>query len=250
MHTAGFSKILFGALVSLILITTTFAGEAVHFNPVHATGQSQPVILQSAQINGQPLKPGDEVGIFDDSLCVGAASFDSTYNFIIIIWQEVKLPGNIRKPGSRKGYPMRFKVWQQNSATEGNAAPAYESGSAGVFGELLTVITLLEGTCTVDEMPLNTAVYFYPNPFYPEKDSGIIRYTLNKADNVTIKIYDTAGSLVKTILENEPNPEAVEIFTPWDGRDQNGDFVANGAYIYSIESKTGFQATGKIAVFR
>ena len=250
MNATKFLKILFCVFVILFFLTTVYAGETVHFTPVQATGQSQPVILLNAQVNGKPLEAGDEVGIFDDSLCVGAASFDGSYNFIITVWQEVTLPGDILKQGGRSSYPMSFKVWQQSSTTEGEATPTYKTGSTGVFGELLTVITLLKGTCFVDKKPLNANAYFYPNPFYPEKNSGIIHYSLNKSDVVTIKIYDAAGDLVKKVLDNEPQPADVEISTPWNGRDQNGDLVGNGAYFYTIELKTGMQVIGKIAVFR
>jgi len=97
---------------------------------------------------------------------------------------------------------------------------------------------------------LNNNVYFYPNPFNPEINTGLIRYSLSKPGKITIKIYNIAGELVKTLIENEPEKNQIELSTPWDGRDDQGDIVSNGVYFYVIESSSGEKAVGKIAVLR
>jgi gliding motility-associated-like protein len=61
----------------------------------------------------------------------------------------------------------------------------------------------------------------------------------NLPDDFTIRIFDRAGRLVRT-LHN---------VAFWDGRDNGGDLVANGAYIYQV--RVNFETvTGAIAVVR
>jgi hypothetical protein len=94
----------------------------------------------------------------------------------------------------------------------------------------------------------NQNVYFYPNPFNPEELQGIVRYSLSKPGNITIKLYDITGAHVKMLVENESREAQQEFSTPWDGRNEKGDIVANGVYFYIIESSAGEKAIGKIAV--
>ncbi|MBN1480126.1 VWA domain-containing protein [candidate division KSB1 bacterium] len=96
----------------------------------------------------------------------------------------------------------------------------------------------------------NNNIYFYPNPFNPDTETGIIRYSLAQPGNVTIKIYDAANKLVKTVIEEAPRDAGVELAEPWDGKNEEWDIVANGVYFYVIESSGGEQAVGKIAVLR
>lgn len=96
----------------------------------------------------------------------------------------------------------------------------------------------------------NENIYFFPNPFNPNKETGTIRYSLSNSGNVTIKIYDAENVLVRTIIEDAPRDAGVELAEQWDGKNENRDIVANGIYFYVIESSTGERAVGKIAVLR
>jgi hypothetical protein len=93
-------------------------------------------------------------------------------------------------------------------------------------------------------------IYNYPNPFNPERTTTTLRYSLASSAQVSIKIYDAGGILVKNVIENSPMNAADEQATPWDGRNGAGNIVANGVYFFVIESSAGERAVGKIAVIR
>ena len=71
----------------------------------------------------------------------------------------------------------------------------------------------------------------YPNPFNP---STTIAYQLPTAENVSLIIYDVSGRQVRELL-NE-NREAGSYTVQWDGRNQAGQTVATGLYIYQIRA--------------
>lgn len=96
----------------------------------------------------------------------------------------------------------------------------------------------------------NNNIYIYPNPFNPDIEVGTIRYSLSKQGNITIKIYDVAGNLVKTLLVNEPKVACEEQYIKWDGKNGKGYIVDNGVYFYVIESSSGEKGVGKIAILR
>lgn len=82
-------------------------------------------------------------------------------------------------------------------------------------------------------------VYNYPNPF---KDDTYFTFELrgiNPPEEFRIKVYTIAGRLIREI--NIP-PSSLQIgFNKiyWDGRDEDGDEIANGLYFYKIISKQG-----------
>ena len=64
---------------------------------------------------------------------------------------------------------------------------------------------------------------------------------------MTIIIYDFALELVTTVVDNKER--AVGDFAEvWDGRNDNGDMVANGVYFYSVEIAGDGIYWGKVMV--
>ena len=92
-----------------------------------------------------------------------------------------------------------------------------------------------EAAVKVEAIPTNFALeQNYPNPFNPTTD---IRYQLADTGSpvhITLKIYNILGHEVKT-LENELKNSGYYTVT-WDGRDEYGQEVASGVYIYRIET--------------
>lgn len=70
----------------------------------------------------------------------------------------------------------------------------------------------------------------YPNPFNPETN---IRYNLPEAAKVKIVVYDQLGRQVRTLLDNQQQ-NAGYFSVLWNGRDDAGQQVASGLYIYKI----------------
>ena len=93
-------------------------------------------------------------------------------------------------------------------------------------------------------------VYAYPNPFDPEKETVKIRFSLSKSGNVTMKLYDSGGNLVRTLAEGRPMEARMEQSVTWDGRNEEGDVVANGVYFCVISTDKGERAVCKVAVLR
>jgi len=78
-----------------------------------------------------------------------------------------------------------------------------------------------------------TGVMNYPNPF---PDVTSFYYHLSQdADRVEIKIFTLAGKMIRHI-PFASSRAGTDYSTPptWDGKDQEGDDVANGVYIYKI----------------
>lgn len=68
-----------------------------------------------------------------------------------------------------------------------------------------------------------------PNPF---KNCTEIEYTLPRNSQVKVIIYNIAGQRVKTLID--ANKKAGTYVVHWDGRDNRGEQVADGVYLYEI----------------
>jgi len=89
----------------------------------------------------------------------------------------------------------------------------------------------------------------YPNPFNPET---WIPYHLAQDEEVTIRIYDVMGRVVRTIqLGSQPAGIYVSRGRAayWDGLGNDGELVANGVYFYSIQAGD-FVATRRLVILK
>ena len=91
-------------------------------------------------------------------------------------------------------------------------------------------------------------VFNYPNPF---KTSTQFSFEINKSAEIEINIYTLGGRKIKNIILDYY--QAGYNFISWDGKDQYGDNIANGVYLYSLKAiKDGKSVTriGKIAKYQ
>lgn len=72
----------------------------------------------------------------------------------------------------------------------------------------------------------------YPNPI---SDDGHFTFIITEAADVTITIYTITGRKIRTIQAPALNSGFNKVY--WDGRDQDGDRLANNTYFYKVSAK-------------
>ncbi len=115
-----------------------------------------------------------------------------------------------------------------NALSTNNAADYALTGGAAVFtnnaGESSTVVSV---EAIGGEVPLEYALQQnYPNPFNP---STIIEFSVPRSNYVTLKIYDTLGEEVATLVSE--NFSAGRYKVQWDG-----SRFASGIYFYRLQA--------------
>lgn len=106
---------------------------------------------------------------------------------------------------------------------------------------------------TQDIFDFADKVIVYPNP---TSHDAIITFQLTKSADVTLEIYDVTGGLLYTdVLRNVVGQQSAsldEAFV-WDCKNQAGESVTGGVYIYVLEAKRESEVvrrSGKVAVVR
>jgi hypothetical protein len=121
-------------------------------------------------------------------------------------------------------FPVDFMYWYNTDAA-GNARAAALNEILLFFGHL--------GSSTPTNVPgagTFTARNF-PNPFNP---STKIEWTIPSVGDLSIKVYNVQGELVKTLVD-EVVSETSGVKT-WNGTNNNGGDVASGIYFYEVRS--------------
>jgi FlgD Ig-like domain len=84
----------------------------------------------------------------------------------------------------------------------------------------------------------------HPNPFNP---STTIQFDLPKAGEVTLKIYNSVGQLVRTLVSGDYEAGAHKVI--WDAKDDHGTQVASGVYV-SVLKAGNFVAQQKLVLMK
>lgn len=84
----------------------------------------------------------------------------------------------------------------------------------------------------------------YPNPFNPVTQ---IKYEISKRSRVVLKVLNLLGHEIRMLVKEEKPAGHYEVL--WDGRDKFGQRVANGIYLYRMETQ-GFVQTRKMLLLQ
>jgi len=85
----------------------------------------------------------------------------------------------------------------------------------------------------VDALPRQPVLYQnVPNPFNPVTE---IRFDLSQGGRVSLLIYDVAGRLVRTLLDQDLSAGRNHTVV-WNGLDDQNTKVASGVYFYRLDA--------------
>jgi hypothetical protein len=164
-------------------------------------------------------------------------------------WDEVEVADGQPLSGTFVGLERVGDVlWA--GAEKGLGRSEDEGGTWRIIRDLIRTRSIDTGAFVSEGgVPDSTATtYAAPNPFAPSRETATIVFSLEREADVSIAIYDFASRLVRHLIASEPFAGGADHRVVWDGRDEDGDSVANGTYFYRIELSTGRQAFGKVVV--
>jgi hypothetical protein len=122
-----------------------------------------------------------------------------------------------------------------------NGVPYVQEVNPEFVGGSVALNSQSPGVALPTEFALSQNV---PNPFNPTTQ---VSFSLPKAANVNLTIYNVLGQQVKTLVNQEMSAGVQTI--EWDGTDNSGRTVASGVYFYRL-SADEFQATKKMLMLK
>lgn len=140
-----------------------------------------------------------------------------------VAWSVIASGGIVNSPVSNNVYM---------SATVGQTAIGVSHGGSytSYFGFWAPKIVKTTGVDEPTDNGISQDVLSNsPNPFV---GNTTIRYTLPSAGNVTVKVYDMVGRLVRVLVDEYQDSGIQNV--GWNGRDDAGNELSAGAYTYEL----------------
>ncbi|HEY5040296.1 MAG TPA: FlgD immunoglobulin-like domain containing protein [bacterium] len=115
---------------------------------------------------------------------------------------------------------------------------------------LLLSLFLIQPSEVFAQSACKGSLFVSRNIYSPTTDLPLLflRSNLCYSGNYSIKIYNSAGELVR-VLRDIPNQPAGPDQVDWDGKSTSGDYVASGVYVVLLTESYGSHV-GKVLVLR
>lgn len=133
-------------------------------------------------------------------------------------------------------YPNNETVlkWKETSLSQGeHSLDVFAKDSSGNYFDASVKRTIFY-TYTDNDLAY---VYNYPNPFATQTHFTFELRGEQKPNEIVIRIFTVAGRLIKEFKIPSGNFSVGFNKVLWDGKDQDGDPIANGLYLYKVLAK-------------
>ncbi len=168
----------------------------------------------------------DQVGAFFEAECRGIG------RMIHIPETEEVLAFLMIHSNVVSGETITLRTYDASSNAEEEVLGEIAFESDTQVGNVIDPLIIANALYDPDEIPTQYQLSNpYPNPFNP---SASIDYELNKVSRVTVKIYNSAGKLVRTLVNQTEAPGYRSI--TWHGLDNDGRPVPTGVYLLVMEA--------------
>ncbi len=115
------------------------------------------------------------------------------------------------------------------------------SGAANVNSMYFVLIDDLRNPADADPQAPRSFVLYqnYPNPFNPKTE---ISFYIDRDAYVVVNIYNSLGQLVRTLHEGRQSQGQHRL--TWDARDDRGQVMPSGTYLYTLEIRDQMNSGG------
>ncbi len=201
---------------------------STHFVPAFKGNGTEHMNIHVVNLEQSGIKPGDEIGVFDDNICVGSIKVVNQFSSAVSIPVSAN-DGLQGKNGFTPGNEISMRIFRNGKETELNIIPV--NGESTIFKKGATLIAKADMSTGIDEQDAMFNVKCYPVPFSEEL---YIEFTQSASAQIKIRINDILGRKIKEFDPAFINGRNLVI---WDGTDQYGAKAVSGFYFINVENE-------------
>jgi len=209
------------------------------------------VYIESLNSGPLVIKIWDDNGGIPGSLLVNPISFSSSE--LVQGWNTLIIPTceqPVLTQGSFFAGIQKFVDSPAIGLDESSSGYSYtdETGWDSLDTGNIMIRTIVDSNPTGTELELipknKPLILNYPNPFNPETT---IKLDLPESGKITLKVYNTKGQLIKTLIDNYKTAGICTVI--WNGTDNVGTQVSSGIYLYKLEA-SGYKKVKKMILMK
>lgn len=204
--------------------------------PVDSISTDEPLV--QIWIDSRKFETGDYVST--DPLFIAAISDSNGINIsgspgrrMLLLLDHSEDPDDLIDVTSGFVYDLNSHTkgeltWQLSNISEGKheiQLVVFDNFGVSTIAEIDFMATKSDKVAIKDMLP-------YPNPM---PDDGYFTFVITEPADITITIYTITGRKIRTL--KQPNCEVNFNKIYWNGRDEDGDKIANGTYFYKLKAK-------------
>jgi len=172
------------------------------------------------------LKSGNQQGVFDGDLCVGAVVIDSRNRDLVVIKASLNDPTTAHNDGFTEGNKFGIRLWdsQTGEVLPGTGIVIHKGYPDRFVNSGTTVINT-----NFQSLPETLPAVAFPNP---SVNKTTFKFTLGGQSRVRLEIINSIGNTVKILVDKdlEEGTHLIE----WDNRISNGNIALPGIYYYRL----------------
>ncbi len=163
------------------------------------------IYIQSATLNGFPLPVGTQIGVFDGDRCVGVTIVDEKTSYPINLVAVQDDPFTPEIDGYILENDFEIKLWDsQTRSFVAHVESYHQSENEMKFQPGGTTVVDLKAVTTVTDVNTETFAHglgqIFPNP---TTNSATISFSLNRTENVKIRVFNLLGECVSTLVSKQ-----------------------------------------------
>ncbi len=213
-----------------VIHTELLASE--HFLKVFSGNGTDHMNINLVDLSKGGFKIGDEIGIFDGNLCVGAAQIGPDQLMI----DQISIPASCNDGletefnGFVSGNRLIIRLFRNNQEYLLTPELLFNSKSIFIKDESMFARINTELATSLINLASNFSVNCYPNPF---SNQLTIEMDIPIHQNLDVKIYDVSGRLICNLYHGDGINKKIMI---WDGKNDRGIKMASGNYYLKVNN--------------
>jgi Leucine-rich repeat (LRR) protein len=232
INDAGVTGFAGNSIASSSINYKSTSGLAKHLNTCW-TGNGLDHMNLYFMLKNTELQAGDEIGIFDGDLCVGAGLINNSDDEFISLISSADDPSTSEIDGFTEGNILQLKVWEAHTnkvQTLNNIQ--YLCDTKNIFEAMGAVFAEIQSPAVGVEDFIGQFTNLgncYPNPF---RHLTNIPFTIAEETDVEITICDMLGQTVDVMIHSTYAPGSYSL--EWNGSNNEGFKVMPGIYFVKM----------------
>jgi hypothetical protein len=205
---------------------------STHFTPIYSGNGTDHMSINLVDLSVSGIVLGDELGVFDGSLCVGSAKVgvDQLTDDYLSIPVSASDGLAFVPNGFTEGHLLTVRYYREGKEYTPNIELLNDSKQLFAKGESIFIRMKSGQTTGIDPLTQSDGlrVKCYPNPF---REQVTIEIQLPTPGDLKVEVFDTSGRLIRTLYKGDANKNEHLL---WDGRGQNGVKMLSGTYLLKV----------------